>query len=61
MKTLSDALLYEADFDKAYAYGRAKGLTHKEAINYARTVITMIDRDRIRLEEIFKRLRSNKR
>jgi len=57
MKTLSDALLYEADFDKAYAYARSKGFTHKEAINYARMVITMIDRDK-RLEEIFKRLRN---
>ena len=54
---LSDSLMKEREFDKAYAEGRAKGLTHRQAIEYARAIIVMMERDRRKLEELFNKRR----
>ena len=50
---LSDSLIKGREFDKAYAEGRAKGLTHRQAIEYARSVIVVLERDKRKLEELF--------
>ena len=50
---LSDSLTMERNFDKAYAEARAKGLTHRQAIEYARSVIVVLERDKRKLEELF--------
>jgi len=54
---LSDSLTMERNFDKAYAEARAKGLTHRQAIEYARSVIVIMERDRRKLEELFNKRR----
>ena len=54
---LSDSLMKEREFDKAYAEGRAKGLTHRQAIEYARAIIVIMERDRRKLEELFNKRR----
>ena len=54
---LSDSLTMERNFDKAYAEARAKGLTHRQAIEYARAIIVVLERDKRKLEELFNKRR----